>query len=60
MSVIVSRLTRIKEIQRVLIDQLAILETMTPQDFLEFRDYLFPASGFQSVQVCNRGTSIHI
>ena len=50
MGVIVSRLARVKEIQRVLIDQLGVLETMTPQDFLEFRDHLFPASGFQSVQ----------
>jgi len=27
-----------------------VLETMTPLGFLEFRDYLFPASGFQSLQ----------
>jgi tryptophan 2,3-dioxygenase len=38
------------EIQRVLVDQLTILETMTPLDFLDFRDYLVPASGFQSIQ----------
>jgi tryptophan 2,3-dioxygenase len=43
-------LGRITEIQRLLIDQLAVLETMTPLDFLEFRDDLVPASGFQSVQ----------
>ena len=30
--------------------QLGILETMTPLQFLDFRDALFPASGFQSVQ----------
>jgi tryptophan 2,3-dioxygenase len=48
--VAVSRLSRITEIQKILIDQLRILETMTPLDFLEFRDYLLPASGFQSVQ----------
>ncbi|MBR9978289.1 MAG: tryptophan 2,3-dioxygenase [Bacteroidetes bacterium] len=48
--VCVTRLQRITEIQNVLIDQLRILETMTPLDFLDFRDYLFPASGFQSVQ----------
>ena len=30
--------------------QLEVLETMTPMDFLEFRDLLIPASGFQSVQ----------
>lgn len=47
---VVGRLGRITEIQRVLISQISILETMTPLDFLEFRDVLFPASGFQSVQ----------
>lgn len=46
----VSRLQRVIEIQKVLIDQLRILETMTPLDFLDFRDFLFPASGFQSIQ----------
>jgi len=46
----VARLRRITVIQRVLIDQLNILETMTPLDFLEFRDFLIPASGFQSFQ----------
>ena len=44
------RLGRIVEIQRVLIQQVDVLETMTPLDFLDFRDYLIPASGFQSVQ----------
>jgi tryptophan 2,3-dioxygenase len=43
-------LGRITEIQRLLIDQLAVLETMTPLDFLDFREHLVPASGFQSVQ----------
>src|SRR5262245_48837440 len=46
----VSRLTRITEIQKLLIDQLRVLETMTPLDFLDFRDLLSPASGFQSYQ----------
>jgi tryptophan 2,3-dioxygenase len=46
----VSRCGRIVEIQRVLIDQVDVLETMTPLDFLDFRDDLMPASGFQSVQ----------
>ena len=46
----VTHLERVTQIQRVLIDQLDVLETMTPLDFLEFRDYLVPASGFQSVQ----------
>lgn len=45
-----SRLYRIIEIQKILIDQIRILETMTPLDFLEFRDLLAPASGFQSFQ----------
>ena len=38
------------EIQRVLVNQVAVLETMTPMDFLAFRDRLMPASGFQSAQ----------
>jgi tryptophan 2,3-dioxygenase len=44
------RLTRVTQIEQVLIAQLPVLETMTPQDFLEFRTLLAPASGFQSVQ----------
>lgn len=47
---VIHRLSRIKSIQRVLIQQIDIIETMTPMDFLEFRDLLIPASGFQSVQ----------
>ena len=46
----VLRLGRIVEIQRVLIQQVDVLETMTPLDFLDFRDDLIPASGLQSVQ----------
>ncbi|HEX3722175.1 MAG TPA: tryptophan 2,3-dioxygenase family protein, partial [Nitrolancea sp.] len=46
----VARLQRIVEIQRVIIEHFTVLETMTPLDFLEFRDYLVPASGSQSVQ----------
>ena len=34
----------------MLVNQLNILETMTPLGFLDFRDHLFPASGFQSLQ----------
>ena len=49
-SLAVSRLNRIIEIQKILIDQIRILETMTAMDFLEFRDDLFPSSGFQSAQ----------
>ena len=46
----VKRLQRVTEIQRILVSQLSVLETMSPMGFLEFRDFLFPASGFQSVQ----------
>lgn len=46
----VARLRRITAIQRLLIEQISVLETMTPLDFLDFRDFLVPASGFQSVQ----------
>jgi tryptophan 2,3-dioxygenase len=46
----ISRLNRIIEIQKILVDQIRVLETMTPMDFLDFRDFLVPASGFQSVQ----------
>ena len=47
---VVALLHRITEIQKVLLQQISVLETMTPLDFLEFRDHLFPASGFQSAQ----------
>ena len=43
-------LRRCIEIQRILVAQLTVLETMTPIDFLAFRDHLMPASGFQSAQ----------
>jgi tryptophan 2,3-dioxygenase len=43
-------LGRCQSIERVLVEQVAVLETMTPQDFLAFRSLLAPASGFQSVQ----------
>jgi tryptophan 2,3-dioxygenase len=43
-------LSRVRVIERVLIEQVGVLETMTPQDFLQFRSGLAPASGFQSVQ----------
>lgn len=35
---------------QLLVDQVMILETMTPLDFMDFRKYLSPASGFQSLQ----------
>jgi tryptophan 2,3-dioxygenase len=43
-------LHRVHVIERLLVTQIDVLETMTPQDFLEFRAALAPASGFQSVQ----------
>lgn len=43
-------LERVQTILRVAIQQVAVLETMSPPDFLEFRNRLAPASGFQSVQ----------
>jgi tryptophan 2,3-dioxygenase len=45
-----SRIQRVNRILEMLPDQFSILETMTPSDFMEFRDYLYPASGFQSMQ----------
>ncbi len=47
---IVHRLQRCVTILRVLVQQIDIIETMTPMDFLDFRDKLRPASGFQSWQ----------
>jgi tryptophan 2,3-dioxygenase len=47
---VVHRSNRIAIILRVLVHQVDILETMTPMDFLDFRDMLRPASGFQSWQ----------
>jgi tryptophan 2,3-dioxygenase len=49
-SLVLHRLTRIREIQKLLNEQMRVLETMSPQEFLEFRNHLFPASGFQSFQ----------
>src|ERR1700732_741871 len=43
-------LTRVKVIEDLLVEQVAVLETMAPQDFLTFRSELAPASGFQSAQ----------
>ena len=46
----VNLLTRITAIQKLLVDQISILESMTPLDFLDFRHLLTPSSGFQSAQ----------
>jgi tryptophan 2,3-dioxygenase len=44
------RLARCDAIERVLVSQVDLLDTLSPQGFLAFRDNLAPASGFQSVQ----------
>lgn len=44
------RLQRIIRINELLNQQVSILDTMTPLDFLEFRNLLAPSSGFQSLQ----------
>ena len=46
----VHRLKRVISILEVAVMQMGVLETMTPLDFLDFRDLLRPASGFQSIQ----------
>lgn len=46
----VHELRRVRIIERLLVDQVDVLETMSPHDFLAFRTELAPASGFQSVQ----------
>jgi tryptophan 2,3-dioxygenase len=43
-------LARVKQIQRQLFEQWAVLETLTPSEYLAFRDVLGPASGLQSFQ----------
>src|SRR5919202_4371144 len=43
-------LARVKQIQRQLFEQWGVLETLTPSEYLEFRDVLGPASGLQSFQ----------
>ena len=50
MGALLGHLERVVEIQRLLVHQIDVLETMTPLDFLDFRDLLMPASGFESVQ----------
>ncbi len=46
----VHRLKRICRILEITVNQMTVMETMTPLDFLDFRDLLRPASGFQSIQ----------
>mgnify|MGYP006262656735 FL=1 len=49
--VIVSRLERCAEIFRLLASQWKVMETLSPQDFLAFRDRLGTSSGFESWQL---------
>ena len=44
------RLNRVAVILRLAVQQIDVMETMTPMDFLDFRNFLRPASGFQSWQ----------
>ncbi len=48
---VVHHLARVNEILRICVEQFRVMETLPPQDFLDFRDRLFPASGFQSFQM---------
>jgi tryptophan 2,3-dioxygenase len=48
--IILQRIKRVNSILQLLNQQVRILNTMTPLDFLSFRNLLVPASGFQSVQ----------
>ena len=50
MSRAVHRLKRVVKILELINQQVSVLETMTALDFLEFRNHLLPASGFQSRQ----------
>lgn len=50
LNIAVHRMHRVNTILDLLVKQLGILDTMTPLDFLDFRDILRPASGFQSLQ----------
>ncbi len=43
-------LARVKQIQRILFEQWAVLETLTPTEYAQFRGVLGRASGFQSHQ----------
>jgi tryptophan 2,3-dioxygenase len=43
-------LHRVYVIEKLLVEEIEVLETMSPHDFLAFRSKLAPASGFQSVQ----------
>ena len=48
---VVHHLGRVGKVLHLLVEQFTVMETLTPQDFLAFRDKLTPASGFQSHQL---------
>jgi tryptophan 2,3-dioxygenase len=48
---VVHHLGRVSEILKLAVEHFRVMETLTPQDFLAFRDKLIPASGFQSFQM---------
>jgi tryptophan 2,3-dioxygenase len=50
LATVVHRFDRVVSILHLLVNQIDVIETMTPLDFLDFRDLLRPASGFQSMQ----------
>lgn len=50
LQIAVHRLKRVVKILEITVKQVDVIETMTPLDFLDFRDMLRPASGFQSIQ----------
>ncbi len=43
-------LSRVKQVQRQLFEQWAVLATLTPSEYMQFRPVLGPSSGFQSLQ----------
>ena len=48
---VVHHLRRVTSVLRLAVNTFEVMETLTPQDFLSFRDKLTPASGFQSFQM---------
>jgi len=50
-SYVVHHLRRVNSVLRLVVNTFEVMETLTPQDFLSFRDKLTPASGFQSFQM---------
>jgi len=60
MGQILHSLLRVNEIMKLLVNQIDVLETMTSQEFLEFRDLLTSGSGFQSLQFRLKGVLIRM